>query len=519
MRTIVIDAGHGGNDRSNIGYSGKYIEADGNLEFALKLQKYLNSFFDVKMTRVKDKSISLRERGTMFKGDLFISIHSDAFNKSTAHGVTVFYSIDLPESKKLAEKIGHIISKSMNIRFRRSTYLESTISKGEDKFVVIDSAQDNGFKQVFLIERGFHTNPEEEQLLLDEKVSDKTAKALANLLIEHFRKGKVMNNEIVSKEVKKELNIDSWLKAGLTGKDVNVKVLEFLYHVSGIGPISKDGPPDFISLKHGQQVESIIKDIAVNCNTEILDYCQDNFKLRPELFNISLTGLTNTKKDDLALNEAMNEGATVIVAGGNSGADARHPRTLAGMNTGISVGAIHKNLKLKDYVEIIKNFKNSVLAWYSSRGKFIDVVSYSAHNDFSNSGKKLFGTSFASPVVVGMLALWFEFYKNYFNKYPTHSQSVKFLIENCKDVFEKGRDDKSGFGVFVLPDIYKLKKVYEKQVVEKANREKDKADVWAEDAQKWVIENKLSDGTRPTDGVQRQEDWTVLFRFYNKFIK
>ena len=36
---------------------------------------------------------------------------------------------------------------------------------------------------------------------------------------------------------------------------------------------------------------------------------------------------------------------------------------------------------------------------------------------------------------------------------------------------------------------------------------------WALDAYKWVIENNISDGTRPKDPVTREELWTMLYRF------
>lgn len=35
---------------------------------------------------------------------------------------------------------------------------------------------------------------------------------------------------------------------------------------------------------------------------------------------------------------------------------------------------------------------------------------------------------------------------------------------------------------------------------------------WAKDAQKWVVENNISDGKRPKDNVTREEVWTMLHR-------
>ena len=43
-----------------------------------------------------------------------------------------------------------------------------------------------------------------------------------------------------------------------------------------------------------------------------------------------------------------------------------------------------------------------------------------------------------------------------------------------------------------------------------------KNEVWYADAQKWVIENGIADGTRPDEPATRAEVWTMLQRLYNK---
>lgn len=44
----------------------------------------------------------------------------------------------------------------------------------------------------------------------------------------------------------------------------------------------------------------------------------------------------------------------------------------------------------------------------------------------------------------------------------------------------------------------------------------NKSKEWYTDAQKWVVENGISDGTRPNDITTRAEVWTMLHRLYNK---
>ena len=41
---------------------------------------------------------------------------------------------------------------------------------------------------------------------------------------------------------------------------------------------------------------------------------------------------------------------------------------------------------------------------------------------------------------------------------------------------------------------------------------------WAVLPRKWVIENIISDGTRPKDNVTREEIWTMLYNYHNQMI-
>lgn len=86
IKTIVIDAGHGGKDPGCVGTSFK--EKDVSLAVALKLGKILESQFkDVKViyTRETDVFVDLEDRALIAnkaKADLFISIHCNAAGKA-----------------------------------------------------------------------------------------------------------------------------------------------------------------------------------------------------------------------------------------------------------------------------------------------------------------------------------------------------------------------------------------------------------------------------------------------------
>jgi N-acetylmuramoyl-L-alanine amidase len=94
IKTIVIDAGHGGKDPGNLG-TGRYKtqEKDIALEVALRVGEYIGKQFpeiNIVYTRKTDVFIGLNERAdkaNKIKADLFLSIHCNAFSNPESNGV------------------------------------------------------------------------------------------------------------------------------------------------------------------------------------------------------------------------------------------------------------------------------------------------------------------------------------------------------------------------------------------------------------------------------------------------
>ena len=105
---IVIDPGHGGEDNGAVwGYA---EEDDINLSVAYLLRCELRlRGYVVQMTRERDERVSLSERVQFAKtvqADLFLSIHCDAFHKTTARGMsTHIYPNCSQRTKDFAESI------------------------------------------------------------------------------------------------------------------------------------------------------------------------------------------------------------------------------------------------------------------------------------------------------------------------------------------------------------------------------------------------------------------------------
>ncbi len=177
---VCIDPGHGGEDRYNRGKNG-YVEADGVLDISLKLRNELKKCgFYVLLTRETDKTLSLTERASIankWGADLMISEHSNAAGSETAKGVEVIHSIYGGKGKEFADMVYDEMIKLMS---GRRVY--SRKGKNGDYYAVIRKTD----APCVIIESGFHTNLEDEKLLLNPNFRTQIAKAQAKAVCELF---------------------------------------------------------------------------------------------------------------------------------------------------------------------------------------------------------------------------------------------------------------------------------------------------------------------------------------------
>lgn len=92
--TIVLDPGHGGEDPGAVGRGGSY-EKHVTLSVARRLKQKIDATPNMRsvLTRDGDYFIPLNQRvqkARRVQADLFLSVHADAFIKSTARGSSVF---------------------------------------------------------------------------------------------------------------------------------------------------------------------------------------------------------------------------------------------------------------------------------------------------------------------------------------------------------------------------------------------------------------------------------------------
>ncbi len=138
MPTIVLDAGHGGEDGGAVSKSG-IIEKDINLAIALNLRQMLElSGFNVVMIRDADVSVgdntldTIKARKTSDihnrlktieeNGDcVFLSIHQNHFTSSKYSGAQIFYGTENSHSQALADVTQKAISEILQPDNHRET--------------------------------------------------------------------------------------------------------------------------------------------------------------------------------------------------------------------------------------------------------------------------------------------------------------------------------------------------------------------------------------------------------------
>ncbi len=239
IKTIVIDAGHGGKDPGAMGtkrYS-KY-EKDIALSVSLMLGEYIsNAYPDINVlyTRSKDVFLELNERtdfANNANSDLFISIHCDGFTNSTASGASVFVMgmSKLKANLDVAMRENSAIYLEDNYQYKydgfdpksiesyivfnlmQNTYLEQSLRLAEyveNQFASKANRKSRGVKQApfyvisrtnmpsILIECGFLTNPDEEDYLQTDIGQDYIASAIFRAFRKYKENLESKDNNIV----------------------------------------------------------------------------------------------------------------------------------------------------------------------------------------------------------------------------------------------------------------------------------------------------------------------------------
>ena len=222
--TIVLDPGHGGEDPGAIGRGGSY-EKNVTLSVARRLKEKIDATPNMRsvLTRDGDYFIPLQQRvgkARRVQADLFVSVHADAFIKTTARGSSVFVlsetgasssaarwlankenSADLVGGVNLGAKDPYLARTLLDLS--QTATINDSLKLGKDVLGELGrintlhkgQVEQAGFAVLkapdipsILIETAFISNPEEEARLNDEVYQDRMADAILKGIRRYFAK-------------------------------------------------------------------------------------------------------------------------------------------------------------------------------------------------------------------------------------------------------------------------------------------------------------------------------------------
>lgn len=174
--TVVIDAGHGGED------DGMKINEASEKEIILNITKkikFQNKDKDIviHLTRNDDEFVSLIDRTNFInkiKPDLVLSLHVNGIKNETASGIEFFINKENPkyeESKAIAEKLNTKMVKNHSLKSR---------GVKEAKIFLLRKSEAPAVN----VELGFLSNPSDRKFLTDEKQQSRIASTILELITE-----------------------------------------------------------------------------------------------------------------------------------------------------------------------------------------------------------------------------------------------------------------------------------------------------------------------------------------------
>ncbi len=189
--TVIIDAGHGGEDGGASSASG-LVEKDINLELAFILKEKLEAE-GVKVILTRDSDRLLYDRNIDYQGRkkkldmaarleiinntencIFISLHMNSFSDSRYSGLQVWYSDQNPESQNLANIIQSDIKTNLQPSNNRKTK-----SAGTSIYLLSKSSC-----PAVLVECGFLSNAAEAKLFESTEYKNSLAVQLCDSVIQ-----------------------------------------------------------------------------------------------------------------------------------------------------------------------------------------------------------------------------------------------------------------------------------------------------------------------------------------------
>lgn len=221
---VMIDAGHGGSDHGAVNKKANVKEKDINLAVAQAVGALLSSNnMEVLYTRTNDETLSLDDRSRLArkrKADLFISIHANFADNTTASGVETYitqppgFAGTTPITKARGFQIGNAFDYQntmlgFEIHRRLCQLTPDTVDRGlkRQAFYVLREIS----CPATLIEVGFLSNPEEVRRMVDKPWQHACAYSIATGILAYASKLDGLTLRIAEKRKLESKQNEAWI--------------------------------------------------------------------------------------------------------------------------------------------------------------------------------------------------------------------------------------------------------------------------------------------------------------------
>lgn len=247
------------------------------------------------------------------------------------------------------------------------------------------------------------------------------------------------------------LGISKFHKSGYTGKNITIASKESILKVFNDVECRDYFTTKSNSAKHGTTVMDYIRQvlpdarkIACSSTSKTINniwICPDFEKLLenpPQVYTGSAFNSSDAQESRMTkYTELRDKGCFLSFGAGNEGKEGCLNITKSDVFKAVAAyKLVNGQLKKEDF---------------SSIGEEVDFASLD-NLKATWDGKRHKGTSYSGPLFASMVGLVQDFFISKTGKQLEYDKLLEFIKDNCIDLEEEGKDNKSGFGLFILPD-------------------------------------------------------------------